>query len=136
MEKIEGMIEVFQRSKQVFLTTTNKNGEIKTRPMTNYNDSPYEDMWFPSFKDTRKVKDIESNSKVTISFPSDEENKWYKVEGTARLAPWEEVKKMWRWWLLEWVPEEDRRPVSYDDPFLDRAIIKVNPEKAYIDDNK
>ena len=74
------------KSKNVFLTITSKNGEKKTRPMTNYNDSPYEDMWFPSFKDTRKVKDIESNSKVTISFPADEENTLYKVEGIARFA--------------------------------------------------
>jgi general stress protein 26 len=136
MEKIEGMSEIFRQSKQVFLTTTSKNGEIKTRPMTNYNDSPYKEMWFPSFKNTRKVKDIEFNPKVIISFPADEENKWYKLEGGAKLASWEEVKKMWRWWFLEWVPEEDRKLLRYDDPFLDRSIIWIKPEKAYIDNKK
>ena len=104
--------------------------------MTNFNDSPYEEMWFPSFKDTQKVRDIESNPEVIVSFPAAEETKWYKVKGNARLAPWEEVRKMWRWWLLEWVPEEDRRPLRYDNPFLDRSIIWVKPLEAYMDDSK
>ena len=136
MQKIEGMQEAFRESKQVYLTTTSEKGEKKTRPMTNYNKSPYEEMWFPSFRDTRKIKDIMKNSEVIISFPGEEENKWYKIRGTARLVPWEEVRKKWRWWLLEWVPEEDKRPLRYDDPFLDRSIIWIKPETAYIDKQK
>ena len=83
MQQIEGMPEAFREAKQVFLTTVNKDGEKKTRPMTNYNESPFEKMWFPSFKDTRKVKDIENNSEVIVSFPGEDENKWFKIVGKA-----------------------------------------------------
>ncbi len=54
MNKIEGMHKAFREAKQVFLTTTSTEGVSKTRAMTNFNDSPYESMWYPSFKNTQK----------------------------------------------------------------------------------
>ena len=138
MKQIEGLQKAFKESKQVFLTTSNKNGESKTRAMTNYNDSPYEPMWYPSFLDTQKVKHIKENPEVIISFPTDEQGKWYKIKGEARLAPWEEVSKNWKWWYLEWVPEEDRSKfeLHYDDPFTNRTIIWIEPIEALIGDSK
>ena len=129
MKKLKGMLEAFREAKQVFLTT-NSSGETRTRAMTNFNETPYEPMWFPSFKDTRKINDIKANPMVVVSFPSEQEGKWYRIKSKARLAPWEEVKEMWRWWLLEWLPEEERRPLRYDNPFLDRSIIWVEPIEA------
>jgi general stress protein 26 len=136
MNKLKGMLEAFKESKQVLLTTKSPDGETRTRAMTNFNNSPYEPMWFASFKETHKVEDIKANPKVVVSFPAKEEGKWYRIKGEARLAKWEEVRTMWRWWLLEWLPEEDRRPLRYDDPFLDRSIIWVEPIEATIGDDK
>jgi general stress protein 26 len=133
MENIVGMQEAFKESKLVYLTTINKEGEKNSRPMTNYNESPYEPMWFPSFKETKKINDIRNNPKVVISFPAEKPNTWYKVEGEASEAPWEEVKENWKWWLLEWVPESERKPLQYDDPFTDRSIIWVKPVKGVLD---
>lgn len=82
------------------------------------------------------MEDIKINPMVVVSFPAKEEGKWYQVKGNARLAPWEEVRRMWRWWLLEWVPEEDKRPLLYDDPFLDRSIIWVEPVGITVEENK
>ncbi len=130
MENIVGMQEAFKESKFVYFTTINKEGEKNSRPMTNFNESPYEPMWFPSFKETKKIYDIRNNPNVVISFPTKEPNTWYKIEGEASEAPWEEVKEKWKWWLLEWVPESERKPLLYDDPFTDRSIIWVKPVKC------
>ena len=132
METLEGMLEAFKGARQVMLTTTGPGGEARTRVMTNYNESPYEPMWFPSFSETRKVEDVKRSPAVVVSFPAEEEGKWYRVRGEARLAPWEEVRRMWRWWLLEWLPEEERRPLMYDNPFTDRSIIWVDPVGAEV----
>jgi general stress protein 26 len=131
MKKLEGMLWAFKEAKQVLLTT-NSGCETRTRAMTNFNKSPYEPMWFPSFKDTRKIEDIKGNPLVVVSFPSKEKGKWYQIKGKAKLASWKEVREIWRWWLLEWLPLEERRPLRYDDPFLDRAIIWVEPVEATI----
>jgi general stress protein 26 len=108
MNKIEGMHKAFREAKQVFLTTTSTEGVSKTRAMTNFNDSPYEAMWYPSFKNTQKIKDIAHNPEVVISFPGNERDKWYRVKGSAKLATWEEVQESWKWWYLEWVPGSTR----------------------------
>jgi len=73
---------------------------------------------------------------VVVYFLSSEERKWYPVVGAARFAFWDEVREMWRWWLLEWLPEEDRRPLRYDNPLLDRSIIWVEPREASLKDHK
>ena len=129
MNKITGLSEAFEEAKQVFLTTYDKNGEPSTRPMTNYNHSPYEPMWFASFLETRKVEEIKGNPEVVVSFPAEEVGKWYRVNGKAHLASWEEVRDNWKWWYLEWVPveERDKYALHYDNPFTDRTIIWVKP---------
>ena len=106
--------------------------------MTNYNQSPYEPMWFASFLVTRKVEEIKGNPEVVVSFPAEEVGKWYRVKGKAHLAPWEEVRKNWKWWYLEWVPSEEREKFTlhYDNPFTDRTIIWVNPYMFEIGDSK
>ena len=135
MEKIEGMLEWFAESKFLYLSTINKEGNKNTRPMINFNKTPYEPMWFPSFKETRKIYDIRHNSQVIISFPAKEPNTWYEIEGEAREAPWEEVKEKWKWWLLEWIPDSKRKPLLHDDPSTDRSIIWVEPKKATLSED-
>ena len=138
MNELEGMKEAFRESKQIFFTTTNKSGESHTRPMTNYNESPYQPMWFPSFLETQKVEDVKANSDVVISFPTDERGKWYRIKGNAKLAPWEEVHDKWKWWYLDWLPEEEREKhmFRYDNSFTDRTIIWVDPIEATIGNTK
>ncbi len=64
---------------------------------------------------SRKANQIRNNPNVVISFPAKEPNTWYKVEGEASEASWEEVKTKWKWWLLEWVPEGERKPLLSDN---------------------
>jgi len=68
MNEVEGMSEAFRQAKVVFLTTFG-DGEGRSRPMTNLNEDPYGVMWFPTYRDTRKVEDIGKNPKVLLTFP-------------------------------------------------------------------
>ena len=130
MEKIEGMQKAFKEAKFVFLITTNEEGETRTRPMTNFNESPYESMWFPTFTDTRKIRDIRHNSLVTISFPADERHTWYNIEGQAHEASRKEVQEKWKWWILEWVPRKEKKPLLHDNSLTGKSIIWIKPIKA------
>jgi general stress protein 26 len=135
MEKIHGMQKAFKEAKFVYLITTSKEGEKRTRPMTNFNKSPYEPMWFPTFTDTtftdtRKIRDIRHNPLATISFPAKKWNSWYNIEGEADEASRKEVQEKWKWWILEWVPKKERKPLLYDKSLTGRSIIWINPVKA------
>src|SRR4030042_6837163 len=129
MDRIEGMDEAFSKAKVVFLTTF-RGDEERNRQMTNFNESPYETIWFPTEEGTRKVQDIEKNPKVLVTVPAGKEGGFYEIEGEASMADRDTVEQKWRWWYLYWRPSQNRRfwfgPLSAPR----RAIINVKPLKA------
>ena len=134
MNKMEGLEEAFKNAKEVFLTTFDRDGKEKTRAMTNFNEDPYSVMWFPTEKDTRKVKDIEGNPRVLLTIPCDTCGFFYEIEGEAEFEDPEVVEK-WKWWYLSWRPTQRRRfwfPPTMDDP--KRVIINVHPKSVKIVD--
>jgi len=133
LEIIYGMKDRFKEAKLVYLTTFDEEGKKRHRPMTNYNDDPYNTMWFPTFKRTRKVEHILRNPKVLVTFASEKVEDFYEIDGEAELASDVAVDEKWKWWLLSWLPDEehDYRFTS-DAPFRNRAIINVQPKSARI----
>jgi len=129
MDRIEGMGEAFKKARVVFLTTFRGKEEM-SRQMTNFNESPYETVWFPTEEGTRKVKDIEKDSRVLVTFPAEREGDFYEIEGEASLADRGVVEQKWRWWYLYWRPAQKKRfwfsPLSASR----RAIINVRPLRA------
>ncbi|MHA2394364.1 MAG: pyridoxamine 5'-phosphate oxidase family protein [Promethearchaeota archaeon] len=133
MNKIQCMKDDFQKAKLVYLTTFSENGQKHNRPMTNYNEDPYEMMWFPTFKNSRKVRDILKNPKTLITFPNSKKREFYVIKGNAVLENEEVVNKKWEWWYLFWLPDEDFRfRITSDAPFTNHAIINIYPESARI----
>jgi len=132
MNRIEGMLEDFKRAKGVFLTTFS-DGEERSRPMTNFNEDPYRAMWFPTYRDTKKVEDIKRNPKVLITFPSSREGEFYEIEGRAEFEDEGVTAEKWRWWYLYWHPSQRNRfwfPGGRHYP--DRVIINIHPVSAKI----
>lgn len=129
MQKIPGLDEAFKNAKVVFMTTYEGNKE-HTRQMTNFNEELDELIWFPTERDTRKVKDINKNSKVLLTFPAKKHGEYYEIEGEASLASEEEVLEKWEWWWLYWHPAQKERfwfPRRHDNR---RVIINIKPLKA------
>ena len=130
MNEIKGMKEAFEKAKVVFLTTY-RDGKENNRQMTNFNTDPYEVIWFPTSKETKKVEDIEKNPKVLITFPGLTNGEFYEIEGTAGFADKDEVIEKWRWWYLYWHPHQRNRfwfPAGEYSP--DKVIINIQPESA------
>jgi len=132
MNEIEGMQEAFREAKVVFLTTF-RDGKERNRQMTNFNDDPYKRMWFPTYRNTQKVRDIEEDSKVLITFPSLRENEHYEIEGRAEFERDAVTAQKWRWWYLYWHPAQRKRfwfGGSQNNP--NRLIINVYPQSVRI----
>ncbi len=129
MKKIPGIEEAFQKAKVVFLTTYNGDKE-NTRQMTNFNENLDGTIWFPTEKDTKKVRDIKKNNKVLITFPATKRGEYFEVKGEASFAPDEEVLEKWEWWWLYWHPSQKDRfwfPRERDER---RVIINIKPLEA------
>jgi general stress protein 26 len=132
MNEIKGMAEDFKNSKVIFFTTFN-NGEESSRPMTNFNDDPYKMMWFPTYRETRKVEDIEKNPRVLLTFPSSREEEYYEIEGKAEFEAVEIAAQKWRWWYLYWHPRQRSRFwFPGETYYANRVIINVYPQSARI----
>ena len=122
--------ECFKHAKVVYLVTFDKKGQMSSRPMTNLNEDPYETFWFPSYRDTRKVSEIEENQKVIVLYPACEKNQFYEIRGKAKFADRLEVEEKWVWWYLYWHPElGDYFWFDQIEPHPERVIIKVEPEE-------
>jgi general stress protein 26 len=131
MEKAEGLVHDFLAAKMVNLITIAEDGKTrKSRPMTNFNEDPYGRMWFPTYKDTAKVKDIEREHRVFISFPSSTMGKFWEIKGWAGFEGEETVSAKWKWWYLYWHPEAEKHGWGLEGSgsYVDhRAIIGVEP---------
>ena len=133
MRKIEGLEDSFKDSKIIYLVTFGPDGEKHSRPMTNFNDTPYHTIWFPTYKETRKVKDIKSNDEVLLIFPHKEKEKFFKIKGKAGFEDQEVTQEKWRWWYLYWHPEmSDKFWFEKRGEHEERMIINVEPLEATI----
>ncbi len=129
MNQLAGLDEAFKKAKVIFMTTYDGDKE-NTRQMTNYNDSPYGTIWFPTEKDTQKVRDLENNNKVLLTLPGSEKGEFYEIEGEASFASDREVLEKWEWWWLYWHPAQKNRfwfPKEKDER---RVIINIAPKSA------
>ncbi len=137
MRHVEGLTHDFLAAKMVSLITYAKDGSRRSRPMTNYNEDPYGKIWFPTYSTTGKVRDIEADPHVVLSFPSSKTGKFWEIEGKASFASEEEVSEKWQWWYLYWHPEAAKHGwgPSGDASFVDhRKIIDVEPVSARLVD--
>ncbi len=135
MREIEGLVESFKDARMVYLTTF-RDGEERSRQMTNFNEDPYGVIWFPSDMKSRKIEDIKVNPKVLITFPARKKGEYYEITGKAELADEVVTAEKWRWWYLYWHPAQEGRfwmPGGAWTP--ERAIIYVHPESARLVEN-
>jgi general stress protein 26 len=90
-------------------------------------------MWFPTYRDTRKVEDIEKDPSVLLTFPSSREGEYYEIEGRAEFESEAVTAGKWQWWYLYWHPTQRRRfwfPGKTHYP--NRVIINVHPKSARV----
>jgi len=132
MNEIAGLREAFKQSRIVFLTTFSDGGE-NSRQMPKLSENPYQTMWFPTYRNTQKIRDIEENPKVLITFPSSRDGEYYEIVGRAEFEDDAVTAQKWRWWYLYWHPHQKMRfSFRYMDHTPDRVIINVKPESAKI----
>ena len=131
--KKQDAINSFKHAKVVYLVTTNEDGVRHSRPMTNFNDNPYDTIWFPSYNNTRKVEDIKENPSVKVLFPSLVKDQFYEIEGKAMFAERHEVEEKWVWWYLYWHPEmNDYFWFDQTSEHPERVIVNIQPKKIKI----
>ncbi len=133
MQRNLDLLTDFKKAKMVNMITYAKDGSKHVRVMTNYNEDPYDIMWFATYSYTRKVSDIESDPRVIISFASSNEGKFWEIQGNASFEKPEVVSQKWVWWYLYWHPEAEKNGwgLKGSSSLVDhRRIINVKPNST------
>jgi len=88
------------------MTTNTKRGSMNSRPMSNNRDVTYKgDSYFFTYEKTDKVKELEANPSVSLSFEG-KDDIFISVAGKAKLIRNKEMfKEHWQDSLNQWFPE-------------------------------
>jgi general stress protein 26 len=107
------------------MTTLTPDGKLHGRPMATQQVEFDGELWFYSYKDSAKVKEIQENSQIQLGYNKDEKQTWVDVLGQAEIIE-DDAKKKELWYdeLKRYFPNGPE-----DDNVV---LIKVKPDEAEI----
>ena len=88
---LNDLSQAMARINHAMFTTRGEGGALSSRPMSNNGDVEYQgDSWFFSYDDTAKIRDIEWNPQVSLSFTGERDPAggpplFINIEGSAEL---------------------------------------------------
>jgi general stress protein 26 len=108
---------------RIAMMTTDDQGLLRSRPMAASQEGFDGTLWFFTRADSHKVDEIESSSRVNVSYADPTHQNYVSLSGSARLvrAP-EQIKAHWSEAMRTWFPNGSADP--------DIALLKVDVEQA------
>jgi general stress protein 26 len=117
------IVELVERAPSAMLTTMTTGGDHVSRPMA-VQDTEFDgDLWFFSYDDSDKVRQIRANPKVNVALANDKQSEWTSIAGTAEVVhDRARAEELWAKPLETWFPD------GLDTPGL--TLIKVHADTA------
>ena len=100
------------------MTTRRPDGHLESRAMANQKRAAGADLWFVAADGTTKIRDLQADPHVNLSYYKNRTREWISVSGLARLSrDREKVRELyapdWKMWFAN---EGDPRHGTPDDP--------------------
>ena len=122
-EDLRRLGELIKGVRIAMLTTAEKDGSLRSRPMATQEVEFDGDLWFFTEAGSGKVDEVLGNRHVNVSYVSPEDQRYVSVTGTAQLIyDREKARRLWSPTYRIWFPR------GLDDP--DLALLKVRVERA------
>jgi general stress protein 26 len=120
---IEKLAKLIQGIPIAMLTTHERDGSLRSRPMATQEHDFNGQLWFFTSTRSHKAADIDADHHVNVSYTSPSGNRYVSVEGIARLTVDRVIaEELWFPLLNTWFPK------GLDDP--DLALLRVTPTRA------
>ncbi len=122
-EALHHLLELIADVKVAMLTTLEKDGYLRSRPMMTQ-DAEFEGaLWFFSSDHDGKAKELANDPRVNLSYALPEKQRYVSISGLAEIVQ-DEAKKqeLWKEAYRAWFPD------GVDDPHC--ALLKVYVDKA------
>ncbi len=134
LEKLYGHIDEIEIA---MLTTRRPDGHLESRAMATQKHAPGADLWFVTAADTGKLRDIEYDPHVNLSYYKDRTREWVSVSGVAHITrDRDKIRELYAADWKAWFPEEgDSRHGTPDDPRM--VLIGIDVHAAvFLEVNK
>ena len=100
------------------MTTQREDGNFHTRPMATHAVDEDGTMWFFSYEDSNKVREIRQNDRVALGFSDTGAETYVALSGTAEVVKdKQKIDELWQEFLKTWFPN------GKDDPNI--TLLKV-----------
>lgn len=122
-ESLEKLNELLHGIKYCMLTTVEKDGSLRSRPMYTQQEDFDGDLWFFTGLDNAKIEEIQVDPQVNVSYIADGHKQFVSVSGRAEVIQDRiKIEKMWKPYYKAWFPG------GVNDPNL--CLLKINAEYA------
>jgi general stress protein 26 len=127
LEKFYAMID---RIEIAMMTTRRTDGHLDARPMATQKRAEGADLWFVTAEDTHKLRDLQADPHVNLSYFKDRTMEWISVSGIATISrDRDTIRELYASDWKAWFPDEgDPRHGTPDDPRL--VLIGVDIHAA------
>jgi len=122
-QKRDKLRKILNDAKTAFMVTRTTTGGLHGRPMVTVQiDSDLDTLWFPTDRDSGKVRELATDSEVCLGYTNSTGSEWASVNGRARIVDDRAlIKELWNPIWKNWFD-------GPDDPKL--TLIGVAPESA------
>jgi general stress protein 26 len=100
------LFEMIEDMETAMFTTRRANGQLVSRPMANQDRSPGADLWFVTYEGAKKLREIERDRNVNLTYYKDRTREWVSISGKAKISrDREKIRELykpdWRAWFAE-----------------------------------
>jgi general stress protein 26 len=119
------------------MTTRRPDGHLESRAMANQKRAAGADLWFVTAEGTGKLRSLEADPHINLSYYKDRTREWVSVSGLATVTQdREKIRELWAPDWEMWFPKgPDPRHGTNDDPRM--VLIGVSVHAAvFLEVNK
>jgi general stress protein 26 len=119
------------------MTTRRADGHLQSRAMATQKRAAGADLWFVTLEDAHKLRDLDNDPHVNLSYYKDRTREWVSVSGLASVTrDRAKIHELWAPDWKAWFPkEDDPRHGTKDDPRM--VLIGVDVHAAvFLEVNK
>ncbi len=122
-EAMNHLLELITDVKMAMMTTQDKEGNLRSRPMQTVESTPDGTFWFFTSDHSAKAQEVGSDPRVNLSYAMPEKNRYVSVSGLGEIVhDLDKKKELWKPAFKAWFPE------GVDDAHC--ALMKVYIERA------
>jgi general stress protein 26 len=135
--ELNKLYEMIEELETAMMTTRRPDGNLVSRAMATQKQAPGADLWFVTLEESPKLREIEHDPHVNLSYYKDGTREWISVSGLAKLSrDRKTIETLWAPDWKAWFPAgDDPRHGTAEDPRM--VLIGVDVQSAmFLEVNK